>query len=122
MYCSIAGDNSGQRLGFSIHVTHPESWGIGDVCYSEDLYVIPEYRCKGTARKMISNLVERGKKIIGIAYIGMRMTPIIMLEPYMTKLARSATGSNMISPYKDYITFFNLCAKFSNLIFYTPFM
>jgi len=62
MYCSIAEDNSGQRLGFAIHVIHPGSWEIGDVCYLEDLYVIPEFRCEGIARKMIENLIELSTK------------------------------------------------------------
>ena len=43
MYCSIAEDNRGQGLGFAIHFTHPGSWGIGDVCYLEGLYVAPEF-------------------------------------------------------------------------------
>ena len=61
MYCSIAKDNNGQRLGFAIHVIHPGSWGIGDVCYLEDLYVVPDFRRQGIARKMIGNLVKLGK-------------------------------------------------------------
>jgi len=43
IYCSIAEDNRGQGLGFAIHFTHPGSWGIGDVCYLEGLYVAPEF-------------------------------------------------------------------------------
>ena len=62
MYCSIAEDDRGQTLGFAIYVTHPGSWGIGDVCYLEDLYVTPEARCKGVARKLIEQLIALGKQ------------------------------------------------------------
>lgn len=62
MYSLIAEDDQGRALGFAIHVTHPGSWGIGDMCYLEDLYVVPEARCMGVARKMIEQLITLGKE------------------------------------------------------------
>ena len=62
MFCLVAEDQQGRLLGFAAYVTHPGTWGIGDICYLEDLYVAPEARCMGVARKMIRHLTEMGKE------------------------------------------------------------
>jgi GNAT superfamily N-acetyltransferase len=58
----VAEDDTGQAVGFAAYVVHPGTWGPGDVCYLEDLYVAPEARCQGVARKMIRHLIAMGKE------------------------------------------------------------
>lgn len=62
MYCLVAADENGKLIGFAAHVLHPGTWGKGDICYLEDLYVAPEARCMGVARKLIAELIETGKQ------------------------------------------------------------
>ncbi len=61
MYCLVAEDKDNRLLGFAAHVVHPGTWGTGNACYLEDLYVAPHARCMGVARKMIGLLVDTGK-------------------------------------------------------------
>ncbi|NQW02195.1 MAG: GNAT family N-acetyltransferase [Rhodospirillales bacterium] len=62
LYCLVAVDASGLILGFAAHVVHPGTWGAGDVCYLEDLYVAPQARCRGVARKLIEQLIATGRE------------------------------------------------------------
>lgn len=62
LYCLVAESDEGEILGFAAHVVHPGTWGIGDVCYLEDLYVAPNARCMGVARKMIETLIATGRE------------------------------------------------------------
>lgn len=62
LYCLTAEKEDGALLGFAAYVVHPGTWGKGNVCYLEDLYVAPEARCRGVARKMIGQLIEQGKQ------------------------------------------------------------
>ncbi len=61
LYCLVATDADLGLLGFAAHVVHPGTWGMGNVCYLEDLYVVPEARRRGVARQMIDHLITRGK-------------------------------------------------------------
>lgn len=61
LYCLIAEDNTHGLLGFAAYVVHPGTWGAGDVCYLEDLYVAPEARRMGIAGQMIDQLIAEGK-------------------------------------------------------------
>lgn len=62
LYCLIAEDDAQTLLGFAAYVVHPGTWGLGDVCYLEDLYVAPEARRMGVARKLIEHLIAEGKE------------------------------------------------------------
>ncbi len=61
LFCLVAEDEQNRVLGFAAHVVHPGTWGRGNVCYLEDLYVTPEARCMGVARKMIEHLSAMGR-------------------------------------------------------------
>ena len=52
----------GAPVGFSISVLHEGTWVAGSVCYLEDLFVDPTCRGKGIGRKLIQDLVDRGKE------------------------------------------------------------
>lgn len=62
LYCLVGEDESLGLVGFAVHVVHPGSWGAGNVCYLEDLYVRPEARRMGVARKLIEQLITDGKE------------------------------------------------------------
>lgn len=62
LYCLVAEDDQNRILGFAAYVVHPGTWGRGNVCYLEDLYVVPEARCMGIARRMIEHLSAVGKE------------------------------------------------------------
>lgn len=62
LYCLVVENQVGEVLGFAAHVVHPGTWGAGNVCYLEDLYVAPDARGMGAARKMIEQLIARGKE------------------------------------------------------------
>lgn len=52
----------GTAVGFSVSVLHVGTWVAGQVCYLEDLFVDPSCRGKGIGRKLIQDLVDRGKE------------------------------------------------------------
>jgi GNAT superfamily N-acetyltransferase len=54
-------DVDGQASGFSISVLHEGTWVPGPVCYLEDLFVAPSCRGQGLGRKLIQDLVDRGR-------------------------------------------------------------
>jgi len=59
--CRIA-DLDGRAVGFSISVLHEGTWSTGTVCYLEDLFVDPACRGQGVGRKLIQDLVDRGRQ------------------------------------------------------------
>lgn len=54
-------ETDGNPAGFSISILHDGTWVAGPVCYLEDLFVDPACRGKGVGRKLIQDLVDRGK-------------------------------------------------------------
>jgi GNAT superfamily N-acetyltransferase len=52
----------GTVVGFSISILHEGTWVARSVCYLEDLFVDPGCRGKGVGRKLIQDLVDRGKE------------------------------------------------------------
>jgi GNAT superfamily N-acetyltransferase len=50
----LAADGGGGGLvGFATYLFHRTSWSIGPTCYLEDLFVAPEARGQGIARRLI---------------------------------------------------------------------
>jgi GNAT superfamily N-acetyltransferase len=45
-----------RALGLVHTVTHRNTWTIGDTCYLNDLFVLPEVRLKGIGRKLIEHV------------------------------------------------------------------
>ncbi|WP_312626437.1 GNAT family N-acetyltransferase [Scandinavium sp.] len=52
---------NGDVQGFAHIVLHEGTWVIAPICYLEDLFVAPETRGRGLARKLIQSLVDEGK-------------------------------------------------------------
>ena len=48
-------------VGFVHCVFHPYTWGEGDACYLEDLFVDPDVRGSGAGRRLIEAVVERAR-------------------------------------------------------------
>lgn len=46
----------GAVVGFALYQHHPSSWVLGEDCYLEDLYVMPEVRGQGVGRALIEDL------------------------------------------------------------------
>jgi GNAT superfamily N-acetyltransferase len=49
----LAAERGGDLVGFATYVFHRTSWSIGPTCYLEDLFVAPEARGQGVARRLI---------------------------------------------------------------------
>jgi GNAT superfamily N-acetyltransferase len=47
--------------GFSVGILHDGTWVVAPVCYLEDLFVAPQFRCHGLGRMLIVDLVDRAK-------------------------------------------------------------
>ncbi|MGQ0531568.1 MAG: GNAT family N-acetyltransferase [Caulobacteraceae bacterium] len=59
MQALVAADaTSGDLLGFTHVVFHRGTWGIGDFCYLEDLFVAEHARNRGVARALIEAVYE----------------------------------------------------------------
>lgn len=54
----LATDAAGNALGFANYVLHPYTWGEGQICYLEDLFVRPEARGQGAGRALIEALIQ----------------------------------------------------------------
>lgn len=50
-------------VGFSLSVLHEGTWVAGPVCYLEDLFVDPDCRGRGIGRKLMQDLVDRGRAL-----------------------------------------------------------
>jgi GNAT superfamily N-acetyltransferase len=48
-----------QAVGLVHTVTHRNTWTVGDTCYLNDLFVMPELRMKGVGRKLIEYVYAR---------------------------------------------------------------
>ncbi len=46
----------GAVVGFALYQHHPSSWVLGDDCYLEDLFVMPDLRGQGIGRALIEDL------------------------------------------------------------------
>lgn len=55
-------EHDGKVVGFTNHVVHEGTWVTGPICYLEDLFVDPTCRRKGIGRRLINDLVARGKE------------------------------------------------------------
>jgi GNAT superfamily N-acetyltransferase len=54
MRLAVEGD---RVLGFAIHLHHASTWVLGDDCYLEDLFVVPDARGQGLGRALIEDLM-----------------------------------------------------------------
>lgn len=54
--------NGETMVGFLHYILHPTTGAIEPVCYMQDVYVDPECRNQGIARKLVQALITEGKK------------------------------------------------------------
>mgnify|MGYP001447237443 FL=1 len=60
-YQGIVADVEGETIGFAHYLFHRNLWSTQDTCYLSDLYVVPEMRGKGIARKLIHKITEHAQ-------------------------------------------------------------
>jgi GNAT superfamily N-acetyltransferase len=59
MKALVATDLSGGLAGFAVYILHPYSFGAGEACLIDDLYVHHDARGFGIATALIRYLIER---------------------------------------------------------------
>ena len=57
----LVAEKDGKLVGLVHYILHPTTGNIADVCYMQDVYVEPDMRQNGIARKMILHLGDVGK-------------------------------------------------------------
>jgi len=62
MFCLVAENEKGQVVGFTNCIVHLNTWTVQPICYLEDLFVAPEHRKQGAARKLIETVAEKAKE------------------------------------------------------------
>ena len=60
-YQGIVAELNEEIVGLSHYLFHRNLWSTQDTCYLSDLYVVPEMRGKGIARKLIHKVVQHAK-------------------------------------------------------------
>ena len=60
--CTLAIED-GKPVAFIHYTFHGFCFGKGKNCYVSDLYVAPEYRRRGIARELLTNVLEKAKKL-----------------------------------------------------------
>lgn len=61
MFAHIALNAQGKAVGLVNSLYHRNFWQAGDVCYLNDLFVLPETRGTGAGRKLIEAVVQQAK-------------------------------------------------------------
>jgi GNAT superfamily N-acetyltransferase len=51
----------GRLIGIVHYLFHRSTWTLGDYCYLQDLFTVPEARGKGAGRALIEAVVERAR-------------------------------------------------------------
>lgn len=52
----------GEMAGLIHYIVHPTTGSIQDICYMQDVFVNPEFRQKGIARKLVHELSKIGRQ------------------------------------------------------------
>lgn len=61
MHSHLAVDADGKTVGLVNFLYHRNFWQAEDVCYLNDLFVLPETRGTGAGRKLIDSVTEKAK-------------------------------------------------------------
>ena len=58
--CFVA-ELNGEIIGLAHYLFHRNLWSVNDTCYLSDLFVVPKFRGKGIARKLIQKVAGHAK-------------------------------------------------------------
>ena len=59
---ALVAEDTGALIGLLQYVIHPTTGSLTDICYMQDVFVAPEKRGKGIAKKMIKELERLGRQ------------------------------------------------------------
>lgn len=59
---ALVAEDKGELVGLLQYVLHYTTGSIEQVCYMQDVFVVPERRAQGIARAMIQSLAQIGKR------------------------------------------------------------
>ena len=59
--CGLVAEDKEELVGLIHYILHPTTGAINDICYMQDVYVAPDRRGKGIAKKMVQNLAAQGR-------------------------------------------------------------
>ena len=57
----VATDGADRPLAIVNYLLHPYTWGLGNACYLEDLFVADEARGMGAGRRIMDHLIALGR-------------------------------------------------------------
>ncbi len=58
----MGGFIDGKLMGIVHYIFHRSTWTIGDYCYLQDLFTVPQARGKGVGRALIEAVYERARE------------------------------------------------------------
>ena len=58
---ALMAEDAGELVGLLQYIVHPTTGNVLEICYMQDVYVVPERRKQGVARAMIAKLEALGK-------------------------------------------------------------
>ena len=61
MFARLAEDE-GHVVGFAVCVLHEGTWTLDPICYLEDLFIEPNFRGRGAARRLIEDLIVQARE------------------------------------------------------------
>jgi len=59
---AIVAEDQNALVGLVQYILHPTTGSVNDVCYMQDVFVDPDHRGKGIARRMIDALETQARK------------------------------------------------------------
>ena len=60
--CGLVAEQDGALVGLVHYILHPTTGAVRDACYMQDVFVAPEVRRQGIAKKLVEHLSAIGKK------------------------------------------------------------
>jgi GNAT superfamily N-acetyltransferase len=61
MFARLA-EEDGHVVGFAVCVLHEGTWTLDPICYLEDLFIEPNFRGRGAARRLIEDLIVQARE------------------------------------------------------------
>ncbi|HOO81893.1 MAG TPA: GNAT family N-acetyltransferase [Alphaproteobacteria bacterium] len=60
--CGLVAEKDGALVGLVHYILHPTTGSLHDVCYMQDVFVSPDARREGIAKKLITYISQIGKR------------------------------------------------------------